>query len=337
MAASAFSPTAAASALAAFIRGVERRALVVAELQTGDALVAERAVAAATRAFATHAAKLPMPEWPARFWSLLCSTPQFLEADSGGVWSPSLEHLRGMAPAERLALLLRIGAGLDEAEASAVLGVDIADYRQALAGACPLDLQGHPDAAAWRALAEAVQEQIRDLSPVRQAQLNQLRETVLNGSAPGATGSAPATTIGDAPPAAAAGKRKRGPGMHDRRYLRWLIPLLVLAAAVGIWAWWAAARLPAADVPAQDGLSLVNPVQVEELPAEEMAPAPAGNDPHVATDLAMLADPELGIARDANFYAWFSAGGPVPVDESQARPSTPEPAAAGLETVESDG
>ena len=82
MAAPAPLSPAAANALSAFLRGVERRALVVSELQTGDSGLAERAVAVAMRAFVGPAAALQMAEWPARFWGLLCSTPQLLKPTS---------------------------------------------------------------------------------------------------------------------------------------------------------------------------------------------------------------------------------------------------------------
>ncbi|WP_421569779.1 hypothetical protein [Stenotrophomonas sp. PD6] len=83
-------------------------------------------------------------------------------------------------------------------------------------------------------------------------------------------------------------------------------------------------------------VSTDNPVAVETLPADDL-PVTAPADPvHAASDAAMLADPELTLARDADLYAWFAAGGPVPVDESQPQPSRPEPATAGLETAAAD-
>src|SRR5690606_25179461 len=175
---------AAANALSAFLRGVERRALVVAELQAGDAALAERVVAVAMRAFAGHATNLQMADWPARFWGLLCSTPQLLAPPAGGHWPEPVAHLQVLAPAERLAMLLRIGAGMDEPAAAAVLGVEADAYRQALAGACPRDAEGYPDANGWRQLAEDVQSRIRDLSQPRLQQLEQLRESVISGVLP---------------------------------------------------------------------------------------------------------------------------------------------------------
>ncbi|MCW4456467.1 hypothetical protein OK348_16935 [Flavobacterium sp. MXW15] len=317
---------AAASTLSAFLRGVERRALVVAELQAGDAGAAERAVAAAMRAFASHAAGLAMADWPGRFWGLLGNTPQLREPVQPGQRPMAMAHLSQLPAGERLALLLRIGAGLDEVLAATVLGGSVADYRQALADACPLDAAGHPDAAAWRVLAEQVQLQVRELAPDRLAQLARLREAALAG---GATTTPAATRA--VPAAGPVAPRRRG---------YWVAAALLLALlAAGVWWWRSGTGTPRLDepLPARDGVVVdAGPVQVEELPgAAPPARAPAV-DGHAASDAAMLADPELALARDADFYAWFAAGGPIPVDESQPQPTRPAPAAAGLETVDAE-
>jgi len=337
MAAPAPLSPAAANALSAFLRGVERRALVVAELQAGDVAVGERAVAVAMRAFVGPAAQLLMVEWPARFWGLLCSTPQLLKPANPGSWEPELAHLGSLAAGERLALLLRIGAGLDEAAASAGLGVDANAYRQALADACPLDAGGRPDAASWRALAEQVQARIRDLSPPRLQQLEQLRESVITGALP--SRSAANTTAHATPPAEDPRRRKPAPRRRQskpwtlRTWLLLCLPLLLLAV-VALW-WWRSHTLVAASPNDGNGLVDNGPVQVEELP-DDSTPAGPGDDPHAAADALMLADPALDTARDADFHAWYAAGGPIPVDESQPQPSRPEPAGAALETTDAD-
>ncbi len=331
MAAPAPLSPAAANALSAFLRGVERRALVVAELQVGDSQQAERAVAVAMRAFAGSAPSLQMADWPARFWGLLCSTPHLLKPPTGGFWGASVAHLQTLAPAERLALLLRIGAGLDEELASAVLGVDAPAYRQALANACPLDAGGNPDAAGWRALAEQVQAQIRDLSQPRVRQLEQLRESVVSGVLPAKSTPAKAEpTKAEARPAPRRRPRQRAPWS----VLTWLLLCLPLLLLVAVALWWWRSHVGTAPAPVS-GLSGDNPVQVEALPDRSTVAGP-GEDPHATADAAMLADPDLAIAREADFLAWYAAGGPLPVDESQPQPSTPEPAGAALETVDAE-
>ncbi|WP_081256549.1 hypothetical protein, partial [Xanthomonas arboricola] len=77
------------------------------------------------------------------------------------------------------------------------------------------------------------------------------------------------------------------------------------------------------------------PVLVEDLPAADLPEAVAnpGLDPR---DQAMLADPDLELARSADFYAWYAAGHPVPADESGAHATAADQPAATLETVDDD-
>jgi len=321
----------AAGALSAFLRGVERRALVVAELQCGDPTVAEQALVAVMRAFAGIASDVPMAQWPDRFWILLAHRAPIRMPAPGGQWAPGLAHLPSLAPPARLALLLRVGGGLDEAAAAQILDLPVADYQQALAQACPRDAQGHPDAAGWRALAEQVQQRLRDLPASRLQQLHQ------PAPAP-APGKGPASWRAPAP--ADAAPRRTPVRRHNRRPL-WrglLILLVTIAVLLGGAAWWkhrSPALAPEASVP--DGaVSTADPVRIEPLAAEDL-PVTAPADPaHAASDAAMLADPDLMLARDADLSAWAAAGGPVPVDESQPQPSRPEPATAGLETAAAD-
>lgn len=323
--------TPAAPALAAFLKGVERRADVLASLQCGDPALADRALAATFRAFQTRAGEWPMAVWPTRFWGLLAATPAMREPGRAPRWAAGLAELAPLAAEDRLALLLRIVVGLDETAAADVLGVDEADYRQALARACPRDAAGHPDANAWRALAEAAQRELRDAAPDRLAHLAEVRETAVRASAPRTTTQAPHTT--DRPPRL----RRRGLPPAVKRWWLPVLVLLVLAAAVAGWAMHRhSVSLPPEPVSqAPAGVLHVTdaaPVLVEELPADDLeTPAPVATaDP---ADAAMLADADLALARQADFYAWFAAGGPIPPDESEPRPTKVDMAAAGLETV----
>lgn len=317
------SPT-AAGALSAFLRGVERRALVVAELQTGNPARAEQALVAVMRAFAAVASDLPMAQWPPRFWALLAAR-QALRETPDAHWEPALLHLGTLPPLVRLALLLRIGAGLDEDTAARLLDGSVDDYQHALAEACPRDANGHPDAAAWRALAEQVQQRIRDLPPQRLQELQQPAAAATAGSAAPAGWRASQRKAEDAP----VRRRRRA---QPRRWRGPLILVatvaLLLAAALG-WRYWS--TLPAAPAPGSAGA-----VSVEPLDRAAPQVAPAGIDPMAADDAAMLADADFPQLADADLHAWFAAGGPLPVDESQARPTRPEPAAAGLETTAAD-
>ena len=327
------SPT-AAGALTAFLRGVERRALVVAELQTGDPARAEQALVAVMRAFAAVATDLTMAQWPARFWTLLAAR-QALRETPTGTWPGGIAHLGSLAPAIRLAFLLRVGGGLDEDTAARVLGTDREDYQQALGEACPRTPDGAPDAAGWRALAEQVQQRIRELPAQR---LKELQQPVAAGRREEAPKSWRAPAEDRPSPSPSPARPRRRPS----RQRRWRGPaillgtvLILLLAGLG-WRYWQGHHVDVpADVPA-GAIGEAGPVRTEPLDTPAPTVAAAGSDAMAAEDAALLADPDHAQLADADLHAWYAAGGPLPVDESEPRPSRPEPMAAGLETSAAD-
>lgn len=322
----------AAGALSAFLRGVERRALVVAELQCGDAARAEQTLVAVMRAFAAVASDLPMAQWPTRFWTLL-GQRQVLREPVGGQWAPPLAALGEMGSMPRLALLLRVGGSLDEGIAMRVLDQDEASYQRLLADACPRDAHGQPDASAWRQLAEQVQLRIRDLPAKRLQQLQQPAAPAANNEPPTSSWRAPQRDER----AAASGKRRR-----TNAKPRWRGPLILLvtvavllAAALG-WRYWQGHSF-GSDAPLPEGVAgEAGPVTVEALPPSTVSATPDAAPAQATDDAVMLADRDYPLVADADLYAWTAAGGPLPVDESQSKPSRPEPASATLETAAAD-
>lgn len=326
-----------AAAIAAFLRGVERRGALFAELQCGDADTGDAALAGALRAFRNLAAGLPMAEWPSRFWSLLAASPQLRQDAPLAQWPPSLRALAGVAPRPRAALLLRLAAGLDEATAATVLGLDEAGYRQALADACPRDPAGQPDAAAWRALAEDIQRQLRELPPLRLARLARLREEALAAArGPQAQPSPQAQPQLHVAPAFA-----RGPVREPGSRWRWrVLPFAAVCAvaALAAWRWWPQIRSLSAPVPPPSPIAESTPngvfaladlpaVASEELPAAEAPAMRADPVPVLAADVAPLDETEEAIVRQADFLAWF-----VAVAEATAQavsPGMPQPAVDG--------
>lgn len=324
------SPT-AAGALSAFLRGVERRALVVAELQTGDAVRAEQALVAVMRAFAAVASDLPMAQWPPRFWALLSARRALRETPSGH-WEGDLSHLGTLDPLVRLALLLRVGAGLDEDTAARLLETDVDGYQEALAMACPRDAHGGPDAQGWRQLAERVQQRIRELPAQR---LKELQQPVAAGRKDDVPKSWRA-------PNADARAEPARPRRRSSQQRRWKGPVILLATvavlllvALGWRHWQTGAPDTTAAVP-EGAVGEAGPIKVEALDREAPDVPPAGDDPMATEDAAMLADADFALLADADLHAWSAAGGPLPVDESQAKPSRPEPATTALETTAAD-
>ena len=110
---------------------------------------------------------------------------------------------------------------------------------------------------------------------------------------------------------------------------------VLLAAALG-WRHWQGRAL-GSDAPLPEGVvGDAGPVTVEALPPSKVNAAPDATPAQAADDATMLADRDYPLVADADLYAWTAAGGPLPVDESQSKPSRPEPASATLETAAAD-
>lgn len=297
--------SAAPAALSAFLRGVERRAAVLAELQAGDATAGDAVVIAAMRHFRAEAADLAMSDWPSRFWALLLAEPRLRERTPVSLPLDATDNLGELGGGPRAALLLRLAAGLSEGEAAAALGVPVPAYRLALQRALPHGPDGEPDPLAWQRLREQVQRRIKILSPQRLLALGQARDAVLAG--------APET-----PAAAPARRSKDRPARSwPRRGLLALLWLLLLACAAAFTAtfFWPLDRL----LGQQFGGVTVRSLAVAEPPLARYG-AEAGLISH--PDFALLADPEgLAASTDLDFHAWLAGQAPVdPAPSDEAAP-----------------
>ena len=307
------------AALSAFLRGVERRGALFAELQCGDRDTGDTALAAALRAFRNHAGALAMAEWPRRFWSLLVAAPPLRQASVMAHWPPGLQSLAPLGSGARRALLLRLVAGLAEDEAALVLGLDPAAYQQALADACPRDADGQPDALAWRSLAEAIQQQLRDLPPERLARLARLREEAIAGTRHERIRAATPTT---------SRKSTSSPSAHRR--WPWVVLVLVMCAlALAASAWWQRGQdAPVANDALEQGVQRIqDKVEIDSAPLPEQAPA-ARFDATIALlthpDFELVMDPEEeALARDADFSAWYAAGAEAVVEGAMPAAEAP--------------
>jgi hypothetical protein len=191
----------APAALTAFLRGIERRGAVFADLMCGDPAAAEQAFAVALRHFRGHALSQPFAHWPRLFWRTLLASPVLRGGVAAPRWAPGFEVLGEAGAGPRAALLLRLVAGLADAEAAAVLGVAPATYRLALRRALPHREDGSPDPEAWRTLDRQVQEAIRGLPAERLAHLARLRQAAVQGRRPELIGPLPVPHEPDADPA----------------------------------------------------------------------------------------------------------------------------------------
>lgn len=276
-------------ALSAFLRGIERRAFVFADLQCGDPGRALAAVEHAMRAFAPISATTPLSGWPAGFWSLLLAQP-LLAGGEGG--APELASL-GSGP--RGALLLRLVGGLDFPHAAQVLGVAEPTYRFALQRALQQLGEAEVSYAALGRLRERLHRQVKTLDEARVAELAAIRARVLAGE----------PLPSEAPPK---------PASPWPRRVAWAgLALLALAFAATFWE-------PAPPLP---------PGAVQDLPQEEAAaePASAEADTIIHPDYAALADPAAGaVADELAFLSWLVAE--AGFDAAPASPDAADPTAA---------
>jgi hypothetical protein len=308
---------AAPAALTAFLRGIERRAALFAELQCGDAGRGDAVLATPLHDFAAGARQWPVADWPRRFWSTLLAAPSLHGTAQGAHWPAPFGLLARLGSGPRAALLLRLVAGLVEADAAAVLGIAEPTYRLALQRAWPRDGDGNPDAAAWRTLDTATREALRQLPPQRLVQLTQLREAALSGRRPG--------------PAPAAGSRRPSMGRMSVRP-RWLLPSLWVALALCALGFAATFLLPPAWQPRGDDAARIRraPLPAAEAPlatfdVQDALPTHRDFDQLLFEQTADATDQAL--VRDLDFYAWYAA-------EIAAEPATALPlpdAAAPLE------
>ncbi|QWP77193.1 hypothetical protein J5226_01960 [Lysobacter sp. K5869] len=314
----------APAALSAFLRGVERRGAVLAELQAGDAAAGDAALVAAMAGFRAIAAETSLNEWPARFWSLLLTQPGLRRRTPVAIPLDATDRLGELGSGPRAALLLRLAAGLGETEASAVLHVAPATYRLALQRALPRHPDGRADPQAWQQLREQVHRRIKTLPPERLQRLAEAREKALQGAAPAASASA------------------RG-GATPRPHPRWLMPLLwsllaLCALAFAATFWWPSALLGEGP----EGVT-VAPLPEGGGPAERY-----GREAGLIADgdFDLIADPQgEAAAADVDFRSWLAArdAGTIPAVAAPPPPETTPAATApgnespGLETDAQEG
>ncbi len=314
----------APAALSAFLRGIERRGALFAELQCGDQEAGDAALAASMRAFRTHASAVPMADWPQRFWALLVANPQLRRAAATATWPSTLRPLAVLEPLPRQALLLRLAASLPEAEAAAVLGVDLANYEGVLAAACPRDGSGRPDPVSWRALADSIQQQLRELPPQRLARLAALREAAISGR-----------RIEVAPSRVPARRQDDGRPPLRRRWLWIGAVVAVCSAALAATWWWPELQITAPANAVDQGVRpLQEAVDIRSQPLSEQPPAArfeAAAGVWMHPDFELLTQPqEEAFARQADFLAWLASGAtalPEPVTQGEP-PAVPPQAAA---------
>lgn len=150
-------------ALAAFLRGIEPRADVLLRALAGPDLDSAALLTRLRSEFGGRAARLPLAEWPLRYWGLLLAAPELQQPARGLPSHP----LYALAPTRRLALLLRLVVGLEPAGAARVLGLSETAYRALWADAEDKLAQAGVGPAVLLRWQEGFQQQVRSASPTR--------------------------------------------------------------------------------------------------------------------------------------------------------------------------
>lgn len=141
----------APAAVAAFLRGADRRARLFARVQAGGDAAAEQARQAVAQVFASEAGQWPIAQWPPQFWRLLLAALALRRRATATDTAGPLPGIARLAPDQRAAVLLHLVAGLGEADAAAALDIDVPTYQQRIRDALPRDVHGQPDVDVWRA------------------------------------------------------------------------------------------------------------------------------------------------------------------------------------------
>lgn len=290
------------AAVAAFLRGLERRAAVFAELQTGDAASGDTAVATTMLQWRAQAGVLAMGDWPVAFWAALLAQPQMSTRIPAALYLQASDRLGELEFEPRAALLLRLAAGLEERAAAAALGIPEGAYLLALQRAVPRQADGSHDLRAWNLLRDEVHRRTRTLPPARLLRLSSAREAALRATA------APAESA-----SLRSGQRRLSPV---------LIALWALLAACALAL--AATFLPSAGDWLEPYSGVNHPRgELPDVPAASYYATIAGLVAH--PDFALLADPGSGDARDLAFHSWLAAQPADLVDASPPVLTTSEP------------
>ena len=265
----------AQAALADFLRGIERRAVVFAELACGSALLGDAAVEATLHAFCRAAARAPLADWDACFWRLLLAAPELRHDRGDGRWPAPWTRLAELGPGLRVALLLRLAAGLEDAQVAAIIG--IAPATQALAVQRALGEGRAPTPSPRRqAWVLASRQQLHQLESERMARLARARADALYGHAPPMSGTYP-----------------------RRMSLLWA----AIAAC--------ALAFAATFLPYTTGRDAAPVIRVAALPPADPPLARFDADTALLThrDFDQLSAPpaQQSLARGLAFYAWYAA------------------------------
>ena len=308
-------PISQPAAIAAFLRGVDRRGRLLALVQTGDSKAAQTALAVAAKVFASDAAQWPISQWPMQYWRLLLSVPAMGQRRADGDRIDVLPEIACLSPPQRAAVLLHLVAGLEDGDAATALGLGVGPYQQRIRSSLPRDAQGELDLTIWRGWRDAAQQALEQLPEAAEAVQSPPRPVVATTPRKVQTAT-PQHELVKAVVATA----------HRRARWPWLALFVILAAVA------AALLLHPRGRAALDvwrGRIHSEALPAAAAPKARFDPADVALDP----DRALHADPaDLALAHRLPLLAWLAATGePLPAESSTGTAAT---AAANTSPVE---
>lgn len=274
-------------AVTAFLRSHHQRARVFVRWHGGDAQTAASVWAHVQSVLEQRLPEAQMGQWLSLLWRTLVNAPAIKALGSQVQMTiPGLGHL-GAGP--RLMVLLRLIAGLDDAQAAEVLGISETSYRQVLQRHLPRLHDGQFDHESWRVLQERVQAELRG-EPSR-----------LPAPQPSRQPSKPAWQHEANAEHAAA----------PARWRTWGMALAASAMLVALGITFVPGLLHEAEPELPPGVLGQAEIKIEALPLPAQPPSPPAD-----ADAVMLADDGFALLaagaplpqlQDAAFDAWYAA------------------------------
>lgn len=296
-------PAATTADLAAFLRGLEQRAVVFAQLQAGSASRGDLAYASALRPFRNAALQADRAQWPVLFWKTLLADPRLRDPEADdATWDADVASLGELPGGLRAALLLRLAGALGEVDAANALGISRSDYRQALQQALPHHPDGDVDTQALRSLVDGVTASAHALTPERRAHLARVRQAGAQGRHAEWIGPWSDDTMPDVAIARP----------------RWLHPALAAVALACVLAllatvYWPFGRWNADGTP-----------RISSQPLDDSAPAAryeAASYLLTHPDFELLVQTaDAPVVEDLAFYAWYAAERAQPTRQQDVLP-----------------
>ena len=163
----------------AFVRGVERQAIMFIYLQLGDGTPAEELLWATLKSFSAEATPATRNVWTILFWRWLLHHVSHHPPSQNQFWPEQLSQLQTLSQDRRALLLLRTVAQLSPEDTRKVLTIRQDVYEQAYHAALPRTSAGTPDLPSWHQMLAYIEYVRAHIPAAKLAHLAKIRESAL--------------------------------------------------------------------------------------------------------------------------------------------------------------